>query len=144
VPQLTDRELPQLSAAVMYPHVWPTRTQKAASLSGEQRTQNAASLSFVQPHTFGTPEFPPPQVWPAPAQVVPQLTVRFAPQLSVLVRLPQFFPSRVHMVASVSGVQQLLGCEAVGGSQTCAPLQTPQLLVRSLPQLSAAVTVPQA
>jgi hypothetical protein len=118
LPQLAVRMMPQLSAAVTVPQLFPRRAQKAVS------------VSFVQPHTFGTLGLPPPQVCPVPAQVVPQLIVRLVPQSSRSVRLPQFFPRRVHMTASVSGVQQLFGCEAVAGSQTWAPLHTPQLLVR--------------
>jgi hypothetical protein len=76
----TDRVTPQLSWAVTPPQFFPSRVQ------------NVASASPVQPHTFAAP--PPPHVTPVPEQVPHEGTVRFVPQLSAAVTLPQLLPSR--------------------------------------------------
>jgi hypothetical protein len=65
--EATLRAVPQLSVPDQAPQALPNRLQKVASLSG------------MQPHTFGVP--PPPQLAPVPLQV-PQLADREAPQLS--------------------------------------------------------------
>lgn len=88
--EATVRETPQLSIAVTAPQFFPSRVQKAAS------------LSFGQPQTFAVP--PPPQVW-GKAQVPHEVTVRARPQLSVPLKAPHFFPRRSQKAASVSGGQ---------------------------------------
>ncbi len=91
---------------------------------------------------------PPPQtlavhVW-LPEQM-PQVTVRFVLQLSVPVRVPQFLPRRLQKAGSVSGVQtappQTL--EVPPPPQVWGLVQTPQVTVRFVLQLSDPVTVPQ-
>lgn len=86
---------PQLSGAVTTPQFFPSRSKKAASVSG------------AQAHTFGDP--PPPQVC-VPLQL-PQLTeLRHVPQLSCPEVGPQFFPSRAQKAVLSSAVQpQRLG-----------------------------------
>jgi hypothetical protein len=64
------------------------------------------------------------------------------PQLSAPVKPPQFLPRRMHIAESDSGAQHVLGIAPDAPSQTCVPLQPPQLAVRELPQLSGAVTLP--
>jgi hypothetical protein len=96
--EVTVRDVPQLSLAVTVPQFFPSRVQ------------NAASASAVQPHTLAVP--PPAHVC---GEVhVPQSVVREAPQLSLAVTLPQFFPSRVQNAPLVSAVQpQTLGTDGV-------------------------------
>jgi hypothetical protein len=75
VPQVSAaRALPQLSKPLFAPHTAPSRAQKALSGSG------------VHPHWFAAP--PPPQLCPLPLHAPQSLTVRDAPQLSVVFTLP--------------------------------------------------------
>lgn len=92
VPQLvTMRDVPQLSGAVTVPQFNPRRAQNAGSASGVQLG-----------HTLGVLM---PQV---PFMHVPQLaTLRAAPHRSITpVSAPQFFPSRAHSAASLSGTRR--------------------------------------
>jgi hypothetical protein len=77
---------------------------------------------------------------------VPQFTaVRVVPQLSAAVTLPQFFPSREQNTGSVSAVQpHTLATDGVAPPHVCGAVHVPQFTaVRVVPQLSAAVTLPQ-
>lgn len=79
------------------------------------------------------------QVYPQP-QAAPQLAVRGWPQLSVLLREPQFLAWRAQNWGFVSGVQQ-----APVGPHTSAPLQEPQEgTLRGWVQLSVPLKGPQA
>jgi hypothetical protein len=122
--EATARLAPQLSLAVVPPHVRPFREQ------------NVVSVSAVQPHTFAVP--PPAHVF-GDAHVPHEATVRDVPQLSGAVTAAQFLPSRVQKSPSVSGLQQT---ELV--PQTCGGVHVPhEATVRDAPQLSAAVTAAQ-
>jgi hypothetical protein len=124
------RAPPQLSVPVTLPQFFPSRLQ------------NAVSPSYVQPHTFAVP--PPPHVTPVPLQVPHEPTVRAPPQLSVPDTLPQFFTSRVQNAAFVSAVQPQTFAVPLPPHVTPVPLHAPQdATVRVVPQLSAAVTLPQ-
>lgn len=90
LPQEALRALPQMSVPLTVPQFLPRRAQKAASVSVQ-----------VPPQTLGVP--PPPQVSGA-VQEPHEVTVRAALQLSVPLRLPQFFPRREQNAAFVSGV----------------------------------------
>ena len=59
----------------------------------------------VGPQTLGVP--PPPHVCGV-GQLLPQISVRWVPQLSVPLTEPQFLPRREQKAASVSGVQPQL------------------------------------
>lgn len=116
VPQLdAERGVPQLSVELKVPQFFPRRAQNWVSLSGVQQT-----FASAVPHTCGAPQFP---------QVV---TVRGAPQLSVELRAPQFFPSRAQKALSDSGVQAQVFC----GVQYVPAPQSPQLTLRGCVQLS--------
>jgi hypothetical protein len=129
VPQdATERAAPQLSVPATAPQFFPRRVQKPESVSG------------VQPQTFAVP--PPAQVWGA-VQAPHDVTVREAPQLSVVVRVPQFFVNSVHSAESETGVhpQTLV---APAPAHVRGAVQVPHdVTVRCVPQLSAAVTDPQ-
>jgi hypothetical protein len=127
--EATVRGLPQLSFAVTVPQFAPARAQNAASVSG------------VQPHTPDTP--PPPHETPVPPHVPHAATVREAPQLSLSVTLPQFFPSRAQNAALDSVVQPHTLVTPPPPHVTPVPEHAPQLAVRAAPQLSLAVTSPQ-
>jgi hypothetical protein len=106
-------------------------------------TQNAASLSGVQPQMLAVP--PPPHVC-GRVHAPHDATVRGALQLSVLVRLPQAAPLRVQNVASLSAVQpHTLAVppppHVAGDVQPAPKLQSATL--RDAPQLSLPATVPQ-
>jgi hypothetical protein len=88
---------------------------------------------------------PPPAHVLGAVQVPHEVTERELPQLSFAVTLPQFLPTRVQNAASVSavhgGIPQTL---AVTAPQVCGEVQVPhEVTVRLVPQLSAAVTLPQ-
>jgi hypothetical protein len=124
VPQLiTLRDVPQLSFAVTLPQFFPTRVQ------------NAAFVSAPQPHTLAMPA--PPHV--CGDMHVPQfITVREAPQLSLAVTLPQFFPTREQNAEFVSGTQFGPHTFAVPPPpHVCGIVHVPQFItVRVMPQLS--------
>ena len=105
LPQLTVRELPHASFAVSVP-------QFAVS-----RVHSAASVSLLQPQEFARPA--PPQV--AGAAHAPQLTVRWVPQRSVAVSVPQLADSRPQIDASDSGAQP-----QTPAVQVSLPAQEPQ------------------
>jgi hypothetical protein len=130
--ELTVRDVPQLSLAVTLPQFFPRREQNDAFVSGVQ----------LVPHTLVVP--PPPHVC-GEVHVPQELTVRDAPQLSLAVTLPQFFPRREQNDASVSGVQLAPHTLAVPPPpHVCGDAHVPQeLTVRDAPQLSLAVTLPQ-
>jgi hypothetical protein len=68
--------------------------------------------------------------------------VRDAPQLSLAVTLPQFFPCRVQNAALVSATQP--HTLAVTAPHVCGEVHVPHdVTVRLVPQLSAAVRLPQ-
>ncbi len=114
------RVVPQLSAAVTEPQFFPSREQNERFVSG------------VHMQTFA-----PLQV-SVPVQAPQDTAVRVAPQLSVPLTDPQFFPSREQNVVSGSGAQvQTLAV------QVSLPEQVPQVAVRATPQLSFALTEPQ-
>jgi hypothetical protein len=71
--------MPQLSAAVTLPQLFPSRAQNAVEFSDVH----------VPPHTFGIPS--PPQV-ADPVHVPHEVTVRIVPQLSRAITVPQFLP----------------------------------------------------
>jgi hypothetical protein len=117
----TERALPQLSVPLVLPHCTPSLEQKLDSLSG------------VHPHTFGVPA--PPQVTPMPLHV-PQSNV--PPQPSPT--LSQFAPRAAHVL----GVQPHT-FTTPPPAQVCGAVQVPHAtLLRRLPQLSAALMVPQS
>ena len=123
--EATVRNWPQLSVPERPPQLVPVRVQNCASLSG------------VQPHWLAAP--PPPHVW-APVQV-PQLTVRLAPQLSMVVTPPQRAPTRVHSAALDSGWQVQVKLV----EQTLPLAHAPQLLTkRDAPQRSMVLSEPHA
>jgi hypothetical protein len=71
------------------------------------------------------------------------LTVRVVPQLSAAVTLPQFLVSRVQNAGLVSATQ-FTGPHTLPVLQTSGAVQAPhETTVRLVPQLSAAVTLPQ-
>jgi hypothetical protein len=133
VPQLMLlRVVPQLSAAVTLPQSLP------------RREQNTAFVSAVQPHTFATPA--PPHVLGAvqPRPKLQSATVRAPLQLSVLVTLPQFFPSLVQNATLVSAVQPH-SFAVPPPPHVPGALQVPQeATARTVPQLSVFVTAPQS
>jgi hypothetical protein len=128
---LTVRDVPQLSFAVTLPQFFPRREQKVVS------------PSYVQPHTFTVP--PPPQVCgdAHPAPKLQSATVRGAPQLSLNVTLPQFLPSRRQNVELLSVVQPHTLAFPPPPHVTPVPEHVPHDAVRTAPQLSDAVTLPQ-
>src|SRR5688572_12946379 len=90
--------------------------------------QKAVLVSGVQvppPQTLGVP--PPPQVW-GEVQVRQATPAREAPQLSVPLSEPQFFPRRMQKAVLVSGGQvprsQTLGVPPP--PQVCGEVQVPQ------------------
>jgi hypothetical protein len=118
----TLRLAPQLSSAMTLPQFLPNRTQKAVSVSDTQ----AQTLS--PPQFFGNVHIP------------HEPTVRFTPQLSLAVTLPQFFPSLEQKTVLFSGMQtQTLSPPHVFG-ETHVPHEP---TARLAPQLSSAVTWPQ-
>jgi hypothetical protein len=129
----------QLSSAVTRPQFLLSRVQNAASVSGVQA---------ACPQTLAVP--PPPQVFGkeqvrlrAAAQ---SATVRFVPQLSAAVTLPQFLVSRVQNALSVSAVhvQTLEALHEFGDAQLKPVAAVQSTLVRVALQLSVPVaTVPQ-
>jgi hypothetical protein len=127
----TVREVPQLSAAVTLPQFLPRREQNAASVS---------AVHEPPPQTLAVP--PPAQVC-GEVQVPHEETVREVPQLSFAVTLSQFLPRREQNAAFVSAVQpQTLAVPPP--AQVCGEVQVPhEETVREVPQLSAAVTLPQ-
>jgi hypothetical protein len=128
VPQLGEREAPQLSVAVSVPQLAPCAEQSVASLSG------------VQPHWLGIPA--PPQLAPIPEQP-PQEIVRVVPQLSAAVTDPQVAPCAAQSSAFVSGVHPHAFGLPPPPHVTPVPEQLPQETVRVAPQLSVAVSEPQ-
>jgi len=87
-----------LSVAVSTPQFACSREQNVVSDSGAQ-----LQVLFV------------PQVWPVEQLPhAPVAVVRLIPQLSIPVKLPQVLPSRLHMAASVSLLQQTLGAWGAG------------------------------
>jgi hypothetical protein len=132
-PQFTlVRLVPQLSAAVTVPQFLPSRVQ------------NAGSVSAVQPHTFATDGVAPPHVC-GEAHVPHEATVRLVPQLSLAVRLPQFLPCLEQNTGSVSAVQpHTFATDGVAPPHVCGEAHVPhEATVRLVPQLSAAVRLPQ-
>jgi hypothetical protein len=123
-PQLTLRDVPQLSVTVMELQFLPSRVQIAASESGVQ-------------HVFGSEPAAVAQTCSAVHD--PQDVERDAPQLSMPLTVPQVFPRRVQKAAFVSAVQP----QTLLVPQTCGCKHVPQFTVRDTPQLSAAVTEPQ-
>jgi hypothetical protein len=120
----TVRGVPQLSIPVQLPHWALFAAQRAASGSGTQ----AHVLGAVAPH------------WP-PFAHNPQSTVRSVPQLSGDVSEPHWAPALRQSSASGSGLHpHTLGVTAPHWSPAG---QLPQLTVRWVPQLSAAVSEPQ-
>ena len=90
-------------------------------LQGALGMHEAPALHCAPPQTLG--------VWYPHVSVPvhdPQVAVRAAPQLSVLVTALQFFPSRPQNWTSLSGTQHV-----------------PQSTLRSFPQLSAPLRAPQ-
>jgi hypothetical protein len=86
---------------------------------------------------------PPPQLSGA-VQVPHELTVRDAPQLSVPLTLPQFFPRRAQNAPSVSAVQAPQTLAVPPPPQLSGAVQVPhELTVRDAPQLSVPLTLPQ-
>lgn len=126
VPQLTVRVVPQLSVTVIEPQFFPAVEQSCGSVWGVQQLLGDGALA-------------PSQTWPVPQ--VPQLvTVRLAPQLSVAITEPHVLPSRVQNAELLSATQPHTPLPP----QVCGAVQVPQLvIVRVVPQLSAAVTEPQ-
>ena len=121
--EATVRLAPQLSVPATWPQFFPWRAQNAGLDSG------------VQPQTFASEA---PQVCEA-GQVPQEVTVRLAPQLSVAVTGPQFFPWRAQNAGLDSGVH-------VGGQVPHEPPQpsSPQVLPAQLgaqPQEPAALHV---
>jgi hypothetical protein len=127
--ETTVRLAPQLSEAVTLPQFLPSLVQ------------SATSVSAVQPQTLAAP--PPPQVTPVPLHAPHEATVRFAPQLSDAVTLPQFLPSLLQNATSVSAVQpQTLA--APPPPHAWGAVHVPHdATARGAPQLSFAVTLPQ-
>jgi hypothetical protein len=110
-----------LSVPETVPQFLPSRRQKSVSVSLVQQPVCEA-LQIVG------------------AAQVPQSTVRVAPQLSVAVTDPQDCPRRWQNAAFVSGVHP----HTFVAPQVWGEVHVPQLeTVREMPQLSAAVTVPQ-
>jgi hypothetical protein len=75
---------------------------------------------------------------------VPQLAVRVAPQLSAAITIPQFLPTRVQNAVFVSATQ--LGPHTFATPpppHVCGAVHVPQFAVCIVPQLSAAITIPQ-
>jgi hypothetical protein len=75
-------------------------------------------------------------------QVPHEATVRLVPQLSFAVTPSQFFPRRVQNVASLSAVHPHT-LAAPPPPQVWGVVHVPQSVVRDVPQLSAAVRLPQ-
>jgi hypothetical protein len=119
--------------------------QLSGSLSGPQSTaklrQNCVSLSGTHPQTLAVCA---PQM--SGAAQLPQVAVRLAPQLSLAVNEPQFFPYRVQNCASVSGVHTgLPHTLATVAPHVCGGVHVPQLaMVRTVPQESVATMLPQS
>jgi hypothetical protein len=123
--EVTVRDAPQLSFAVTLPHALPSRVQKAALSSGVH------AQTFVAVHVAGAVHVP------------HEATVRGLPQLSVLVTAPQVLLRRVQNAVSVSATQ-FTGPHTLPALQTSGAVHDPQeATVRLVPQLSAAVTLPQ-
>jgi hypothetical protein len=130
VPQFTVRLVPQLSTPVTTSQFFPNLTQ------------NCASLSAPQLHTFGVP--PPPQVR-APLQMTgPQVALRALPHRSVPENDPQSFPAAVQNSTSVSGVHPPQTFGVPPAPHSMFPEQAPQSTVRSALQLSMSDSLPQS
>jgi hypothetical protein len=92
------------------------------------------------PHAPGTPAAP--HVSPTVVQEPQLVMARSWPQLSRSARLPQAYPARAQRAASVSGVQPQTFA-VPPPPHVCRSVHVPQVAVRVVPQLSAAVRAPQ-
>ena len=124
----TVRERPHESRPLTVPQFFPSRSR------------NAASVSRAQPQTFTVPV--PPQV-SVPAHVPHATLLRAAPQLSLPLTFPQFFPRRAQKAAVPSGVQPHTFAVPPPPHVVFA-LQLPQATTRCWPQRSVPMPVPQA
>ncbi|MFN7134096.1 MAG: hypothetical protein ACK4N5_18605 [Myxococcales bacterium] len=96
----------------------------------------SSQLFGLQPHTFSCPL--PPQV--AGAWQLPHCTRRISPQASAALTWPQFFCTRAHSSASVSGQPH---CPALPPApHTSGSAQPPQFTLRDMSQLSKSTTGP--
>lgn len=122
-----SRVWPQRSVTpVREPQVFPSELHSAASVSGAQTQAFALQLL-------------------GKVQVPHDVTVLGAPQLSVAVTAPQALPRRVQNAALLSGTQlgwpQMLATPLP--AQVLGWVQLPQATVRSVPQRSVKLALPQ-